>query len=521
MEGDNEREGEDEIVLNPQVSSATPTDDAAAEAADAEAASSILDTFTPVLSESKEAEEDRAVEQVAEEIAEETEADRELAAAANKERAKYLQRVANFYKERKAYHSGKRNTTKPQRKEFWEIFKKGQSDSKLATIEKDGTLVLKNKNGEIVDTIAPHTYETPDADYHEAIEKKRLKEIKKTEKDYEDAMTVLRNTDRSDRGEYKEAMRLVEVADLRLQQARFPYKHVFVAWPTLMKNLVFDRSESKRSAYCFVGEPMTLQQRYAIEVDGVTALKANAEERKTRIQDVDIILVGFAEGPHKYLSSWYMRKMDYRKRTYICAYQAIMAEMARKFDDYARVERILGASDPQDMTITWDQVEGATEKKWKEKLEKLIRKVNRAKFMGSKKMSEALLATGEKHIGYIPPENVKDHFQGIGYGLDEDKAYKRSSWRKHGNRYGKALERIRDELTASSSTSRTKEEEEEEEEEEDEEEEEEEVDAEEEEEAEEDDEDKAIDEEEQASNAEKEEEEVSTNIEDEDLDEED
>jgi len=495
-EGFNEQEGEEEIVVNPQVVVAKQ---------DAEAPEEDTDNnplFSMVFSQG-EGEGEGAVadaeepeeEEEEEEDPEETDEERALRMKLKKEREAYLKRVTAFYKERGFFFRGKRAISKPQIAEFWESFKRGRNDSKLATIEKDGSLILKNKKGEIVDTIAPHSYESPTKDYHDSIEVKRQKAIKKAEIAFQTAKDSLRGISRENRGEYKEAMRLVQEADERLHRARYAIDDITIQWPVLMNQLIFDNkyNDSKKVAFCFIGAPMTLQQRYAIEIEPGKALATNAEERIERIQDKDIILVNFAEGPNRYLSSWYMRELTYKDKTYNCAYQAIMSEMAGKFNNYELAGSIMDANDPQDMSVTWDQLSGATEKKWRERLEKVVLKVNRAKFTG-KKMTQALLATGDKHIGYIPPENAKDAFMGIGYGLDEEKAYTRSTWRKHGNKFGKILERIRDELTASTSSSASKgnkEEEEEEEDEEVEEEEDEEAEEEEDEEAEEEEEEEA------------------------------
>ena len=57
-------------------------------------------------------------------------------------------------------------------------------------------------------------------------------------------------------------------------------------------------------------------------------------------------------------------------------------------------------------------------------------------------MANLLAATGTKQIGYIPPENDKDMFQGTGLPFDNEKAYQPSAWIGK-NTYGKVLEEVR------------------------------------------------------------------------------
>jgi predicted NAD-dependent protein-ADP-ribosyltransferase YbiA (DUF1768 family) len=126
-----------------------------------------------------------------------------------------------------------------------------------------------------------------------------------------------------------------------------------------------------------------------------------------------------------------------------------MAEMARKYENDEEVERIMETSYPQEMILQWDTFENKeddepiTEKKWTKRLQKCIIKVNQAKF-SNKKLAKRLAATGSMPIGYIPPENPTDQYQGTGLPFDDPNAYQPRKW-PGSNVYGQVLEQIRTE----------------------------------------------------------------------------
>jgi ribA/ribD-fused uncharacterized protein len=166
----------------------------------------------------------------------------------------------------------------------------------------------------------------------------------------------------------------------------------------------------------------------------------------------EVILVSFAEGDHDFLSSWFMYSFEYKGETYCCAFQAIMAEMARKYDNEEEAARIMETSDPEEMILHWDTFENKeddepiTEKKWNKRLQKIIIKVNQVKF-SNKKLAKRLAATGSMPIGYIPPENPTDEYQGTGLPFDDPNAYQPRKW-PGSNVYGQVLEQIRAGLIA-------------------------------------------------------------------------
>jgi len=447
-----EQEGEEEVQLvKPQVQVEAPE-------AKADEDLGVLG-FVPQLSEEDawwdkgvpeeektpigEVEED--VEEGLENDPEETEEER----ANRKARRKYIKFVTAFYREREAFFKMQRNTTPAGKLAFRESFRKGKNDSKLAVFEKDGTMKLMGKDGKVIGSIKPPSYHEPELENHETLDKWRIKHIKDAEKAFEEAKQILREAIGVGR-HIKKSQRLVAEADLALQTARFATKGIAYYKKVTMNQLLFENPYDvhKTEAFAFVSTSMTSQQRYAVQ-DIPGEENENENEASPESAESDIIVFQFAEGPYAFLSSWYMQKFKYKGIRYRCAFQAIMAEMARKFGDDERAEEIMEATNPEDMGLTFDEFEDATQSKWRARLKKLILKVNRAKFSMEKdkdELGKLLIKTGDKHLGCIPPEDELDGYQGIGVGFSSSRVYRRDKWKKGGNQYGKILEQIRNEL---------------------------------------------------------------------------
>jgi ribA/ribD-fused uncharacterized protein len=302
-----------------------------------------------------------------------------------------------------------------------------------------------------VDEITIPYYSEPDATRLEALEKQRLFKIKKAEQAFEAARDILRDllSTGASHDDIKGAMLGIENADLLLQTARFANKQLTYYSGVPLALLTMDKYDNgKMDAGAFEGSPLTLQERYAVEgIDGGPTGEEEGEGGEAEVPDV--ILVSFAEGDHDFLSSWYMNPLEYNGETYCCAFQAIMADMARKYENDEEVARIMETTDPQEMILQWDTFENKeddepiTEKKWNKRLQKCIIKVNQAKF-SNKKLAKRLAATGSMPIGYIPPENPTDEYQGTGLPFDDPNAYQPRKW-PGSNVYGQVLEQIRTE----------------------------------------------------------------------------
>ena len=186
------------------------------------------------------------------------------------------------------------------------------------------------------------------------------------------------------------------------------------------------------------------------------------EEPKLGEPTPDVILVSYAEDneTHGFMSSWFKKEFTFNEREYSCAFQAIMSEMARVFGNDIEADRIISEDNPENMVLFWDRLEVGegkepiTQVKWNKQLAKIIKKVNLEKFKNVK-MAQLLAATGTKQIGYVPPENDKDTFQGTGLPFDDEKAYDPSAWIGQ-NTYGKILEEVRDKVIEAIKKRKTK-----------------------------------------------------------------
>jgi ribA/ribD-fused uncharacterized protein len=365
------------------------------------------------------------------------------------ERAAYLKKIRTFYAERARFFSGYYSKGSGPRAASIRSIKQGKHDSKIAQITPEGILILLTKEGTVKFEIPPLSYREPEAADHEEIEAKRKALVEEAQLAFEEARQTLRELTKrkSSHEDIKEAMRLVTEADQALQEARFVTKGVKL-YNTTVANLLFNKyAKGSLIVKAFEGEPMTLQERYAI-------LDTEGEMPKESAKpSPDVILVSYPEGDHDFMSLWYMKSFEYEKVKYICAYQAVMAGLARKFENEEEVSRILAERDPKQMVLRWDtfetkEDEPITEEKWNKRLERILLKVHRAKFSNSK-LAKKLADTGSMRIGYIDPDQPTETFQGIGIPFDdvEQRAYQRYKW-KGENIVGQVLEKVRMEVLA-------------------------------------------------------------------------
>jgi len=363
------------------------------------------------------------------------------------ERAAYLKKIRTFYAERARFFSGYYSKGSGPRAASVRSMRQGKHDSKIAQITSEGILILLTKDGTVKFEIPPLSYRDPEAADHEEVEAERKGLVEEAQLAFEEARQTLRGLNKRNSGheEIKEAMRRVTEADQALQEARFVTKGVKL-YNTPVANLLFDKyAKGSLIVKAFEGGPMTLQERYAILDTEGEAPKESAKPSP------DVILVSYPEGDHDFMSLWYMKSFEYEKVKYICAYQAVMAGLARKFENEEEVARILAERDPKQMVLRWDtfetkEDEPITEEKWNKRLERILLKVHRAKFSNSK-LAKKLADTGSMRIGYIDPDQPTETFQGIGIPFDdvEQRAYQRYKW-KGENMVGQVLEKVRMEV---------------------------------------------------------------------------
>lgn len=145
-------------------------------------------------------------------------------------------------------------------------------------------------------------------------------------------------------------------------------------------------------------------------------------------------------------SQWYPSKFTVDGQEYTCAEQYMMAEKARFFDDRKTCGKILATNSPREQKRLGRQVTPYDEGKWAEERQEVVYRGNLAKFKQNEHLRKLLISTGTKTLVEANPD---DRIWGIGLSADDPKALNPQEWRGK-NLLGKALMRVRDELTQKS-----------------------------------------------------------------------
>jgi ribA/ribD-fused uncharacterized protein len=142
------------------------------------------------------------------------------------------------------------------------------------------------------------------------------------------------------------------------------------------------------------------------------------------------------------LSQWYPAPFTVDGKRYATAEHAMMAGKARLFGD-AEAERLVFASDDPSMAKrAGRRVRGFDEETWAAHRYDLVVAANAAKFGQRPKLTEFLLATGDRVLAEASPY---DTVWGIGLAADHPEARSPSAWRGL-NLLGFALMDVRDRL---------------------------------------------------------------------------
>uniref|UniRef100_A0A6C0K0X6 NADAR domain-containing protein n=1 Tax=viral metagenome TaxID=1070528 RepID=A0A6C0K0X6_9ZZZZ len=441
-EGQQENEGQDEVVLEEQVTGEEVVAD------EDLGALGMVPEKQGEPTKKAEAEEDKNEEEGGEE--EEVPVDPNDPALA--ERVIYIRQLREFFKELSLYYRGKRlpkggKELAAIKRAFQE---EGQEQVANATYSANGkTLTLLNRNGKLKYTMQMQPYRPPTREEQEAALEKQKRQIAKAEGVYEMAIAELHRVSKTAiHGDIKTAQRRVAEADRLIQSLKHPERAITTYESIEIREIDFDRpfDVHKILAYALHVGSQKLQKTYAVPSEE-EAEEAPPPEEVLGAKKRVVIFAGKPLGTYDFLSSFYVSPFEYKGHEYTTAYQAIMATMAGKFGEDETAEEIQNTEDPEAIDLTWDKVEGATQKTWNMQLESTIIKINRAKFAKNPKLAARLLKTGEARIAAVPPENETDAFQGIGLTEENPNALKKSRW-KGKNIYGMALEQIREELAA-------------------------------------------------------------------------
>uniref|UniRef100_A0A6C0ANU8 NADAR domain-containing protein n=1 Tax=viral metagenome TaxID=1070528 RepID=A0A6C0ANU8_9ZZZZ len=329
------------------------------------------------------------------------------------------------------------------------FFKKRLKTPKLYAYSATGDLVTKNKDGEVVRTIMMPNYRPPTDEETTALETEKLDRIARAQEAFENAKRAMRDAVAEGvPGNIRRAMATVTMLDEALHRTRYAVETV-IPYKSIMTKLIdFEDPKNEKmvaDVYVFSGRLLTPEETWTRVAEGeftpFNATAAAAAAAPSR----PVAIISSTDGPLGGLSSWWPVPITYDESDYKNAYQAIMAEMARTFASIELAETIQDAAGPEDVTYNWSDFEGVTEEAWNTRLEALILAINRIKFQKHPELADQLLSTGRKVLGYVPPENVADTFQGIGLAADNEAAQNEHAWTGQ-NIYGRALTTIRKEL---------------------------------------------------------------------------
>ena len=349
------------------------------------------------------------------------------------------------------------------------FFKNRMKSTKLHVYSATGDLVTKDKSGAVIATITIPTYRPPTEAEVATMESDRLERIKTAQEAFEAARRTMRSMIADgNTSNIRRAMADVTRADTRLQAARFAEKFIDVtsgAYEVRQIDFEDPRNTSKTVNpglltgkrepiihFLFQATPFSPEDifcRVATPEEAAAGAGAGAGAGETVTvrapKSRAVLVISEPTGDTGFMSSFYPSMVMCRGRTYRTAYQAILGELAIVFNEPDVAEDIRTTRDVTEISFTVEDAEDATEEAWNRELDTLLIEVNRDKFSRSPERAELLINTGQSILGYVPPEDPTDTFQGIGLDADNPDATNFKRWTGQ-NKFGIALGVIRKEL---------------------------------------------------------------------------
>ena len=340
------------------------------------------------------------------------------------------------------------------------FFKNRVKKPSLHVYSATGDLVTKTKSGDVVSTITIPNYRPPTEAEVATMESDRMDRIRTAQEAFESAKRTMRLAiAEGNTSTIRRAMAAVAAEDRRLQSARYAAKFIDVAIGVYeVREIDFEdpRNTAKTINPGFTGKrepqfhfvfnstpfsPQDIWCRVATPEEAAGAGGAAAPKAKSRT----VLVISEPTGDNGFMSSWYPSMVICRGRTYRTAYQAILGELAIVFNEAETAEDIRTTRDVTEISFTVEDAEDATEEAWNRELETLLLEVNRDKFSRSPERADLLINTGRAILGYVPPEDPTDAFQGIGLDAENPDATNYRLWTGQ-NKFGIALGVIRKEL---------------------------------------------------------------------------
>jgi ribA/ribD-fused uncharacterized protein len=340
--------------------------------------------------------------------------------------------------------------------ELIRFYKQKRKHPELYGYDDDGNLIELNKEGTVIKTIALPEYRPPTMEEYDEMSQKRDEEIAKANKLYEDARRALREASAkldTPESEIIRLNKLVITSDINLQNIRFPLKGTRWKEGVKIRDIDFNQPNEQRkfpySICIYESRPYTLQDQYVrIGKLAEKPLISVAEARANAEAAAAPAVILFAEpdtNDYGFLSLKWVVQIEFNGTMYNSAYQAIMAEIAKSFNDNENLNKIMLAESPDEITYKVDDVPGdkeVNETKWNDLTKQLLYDVNLAKFNQYPELTSRLLETKNATLGaYIPDDNLI----GIGISLDNIQSQNPLNWTGQ-NLLGKALMDIRQKI---------------------------------------------------------------------------
>jgi len=322
----------------------------------------------------------------------------------------------------------------------------------------DGNLEIRDKSGAVIKTIALPMYRPVTSAEMDEMEKAHSEAIAIANKAFEDARRALHEEfmkpDRSDTY-IVDLNKEVNRKDIELQHARFPLTYMYSQGSIQTRKIDFDQiNEVRKYAYdvaVVLHNPFTLEEQYtrigAIAEKPIISV-AEAKHKLATNQPVRIILFQDPDtNEYGFLSLKWTVQIEFNGTMYHSAKQAILAEIAKKFNDQEHLAKIMLAESPDTVIYSVEDVPGdkeINEGKWNDMLRPLLYDVNIAKFTQYPELTTKLLETGNAIIGAYEPD---DNIIGIGISITTEEAKHTENWTGQ-NLLGKALVDIRNKIRA-------------------------------------------------------------------------
>ena len=333
--------------------------------------------------------------------------------------------------------------------ELIRFYKEKSKKPDLFSYDDDGNLIELNKEGSVIKTIPLPTYRYPTYEEFDIMEKSRMEEIAKYNKEFNDLKKELHelyiNPETSDSNIIK-MNRNVTNADIKLQSIRFPLQYISSIKKISIDKIDFTQPNEKRkypySVSILQVNPFTLQEQY-VRI-GALPVKPLLSIPEIQNQGVVILFSDPQTNEYGYLSLKWVVQIEFNGIMYHSVHQALYAELAKSFNDQENLNIIMEADTPDAFHYSLDDIpdRDVNEPKWNELINKLIFDINLIKFNQYPELSLKLLETKNATLGaYIPDDNLI----GIGISLDNIQSKNPVNWTGQ-NILGKALMDIRETL---------------------------------------------------------------------------